>query len=534
MVTLNFSNITWVRVSLIIMIICVGIGEAAPVNEDFPAIDLISAAIETIILPPGEGCPIYKLPSTEPFLTFSEDIWYTRIDYPSNWVMSENQDRSVVLFESPETSRGAVITVAVPVVTGYENTPEGLQQLQNLASARIKGSFNFDYSAVKDVTFIDLPGKEVIFSGTDENGLKLTLGIVYTVVDHRIYEIDYIYNEYYPTVDISLISTMIDSFAIDHFKPSSVSASSEQNPLLFVNPPSSTIGIGGNGAVSIVMDTVPSGLSGYQITVSLSDPSIGMITDVTQPGWAGLFSATPLPGSSVTIKAADTAMEVGPGATSVLFATCKITGVKEGQCNIMIQPDMVDDDQSGRYVPDTGQGTITVSGSGPEPSFSLDLYPGWNFISTPQQLATGYDTAIIFSGVATEGRSIWMYDALGERWISADSGTKIDPFQGIWIFSGDLTSVSLLFEQNPSTASTTLQRGWNSFGPVSLITESAQTTLFTIRTSWTQMLVFNAHEQIWEPAIVNGGTGQFSDNRLLKPGLGYWLYMTEKAHLTVR
>ncbi len=524
-------------VSLIIMGLS-GIGEAAPVDEQFPATDLLTSVIGMIQKTAAGTGELSQTLKNRPFQTAEQEKWHTAIEYPDDWLQQGNLPGGIDLFVSPDARRGTFVAVAIPVVTGYENTPQGLAQLENLAAVKVKNSLGLEKISGDDVSFLGLPGKEIQFSGLDGAGSQIIVGIVFTVIDHRIYEIDYGYYDLfnYPQTDIPVIRKMIDSFTIDLTRPAGVSFSEsiETNPTIYLHPATTAVAVSGNTDVSVLMDMAPLGLSGYQIQISLSNPSLGEITEVKQPGWAGLFSVDPPRGSSVTVKAADTAMDVNPGDTDILLATVTIQGKQEGECIITIIPDIVDDDISDRYNPTIVPGTLTVTGTGPGPSLSLDLYPGWNCISSPRQLAPGYDTASLFSTIDTAGRSIWLYDAGIDSWISADAQTVINPMQGIWIYSQNQSTVTFIFKPIQKNPETTLERGWNLFGPGILVPGKAKDVLVPIQSSWTQILPFHASNQIWEPAIVNGGNGQFSDDRVIYPGQGYWIYMTEKAHLTER
>ncbi|MBN1167537.1 MAG: hypothetical protein JXA44_10475 [Methanospirillaceae archaeon] len=526
---------------LVIFLIIMGIsgaGEAAPVDEKFPATDLLTAVIGLLQKSATGADDFSQTVKTRPFQTAEQEKWHTTIEYPDDWLQQGNLPGGIDLFVSPDAKRGTFVAIAVPVITGYENTPQGLAQLENLATVKVKNNLGLEKVSGDEISFLGLPGKEIRFSGSDATGAQIIVGIVYTVIDHRIYEIDYGYRDlfHYPQTDVPVIRKMIDSFTIDLTRPSvvSVSESFENNPVIYFHPATTAAAVSGFTDVSVVMDTVPSGLSGYQIQISLSNPSLGEITEVKQPGWAGLFSVDPPRGSSVTVKAADTAMDVNPGDTDILLATVTIQGKQEGECTINLIPDIVDDDISDRYNPTTVPGIFTVTGPGPGPSLSLDLYPGWNCVSSPRQLAPGYDTASLFSTINTAGRSIWLYDAVTGSWISADAETIINPMQGIWIYSEDQAMVTLIFKPIQKNPEITLMRGWNLFGPGIMVPGKAKDVLVSIQSSWTQILSFDAGSQIWEPAMVNGGNGQFSDERLINPGRGYWIYMTEKAHLTER
>ncbi|NYT17218.1 MAG: hypothetical protein GKC06_04320, partial [Methanomicrobiales archaeon] len=57
--------------------------------------------------------------------------------------------------------------------------------------------------------------------------------------------------------------------------------------------------------VNLTLDAAPDGFSGYRILISVEDPSIGEVSAVTLPGWAGLPEITGVPGPEVGIAAID-------------------------------------------------------------------------------------------------------------------------------------------------------------------------------------------------------------------------------------
>ena len=63
--------------------------------------------------------------------------------------------------------------------------------------------------------------------------------------------------------------------------------------------------IGGTANVEIRLDSAPAGLSGYNITFSLSNPGIAEITQVTFPSWAVITQTSTFPSDQVWLKAGD-------------------------------------------------------------------------------------------------------------------------------------------------------------------------------------------------------------------------------------
>ncbi len=126
--------------------------------------------------------------------------------------------------------------------------------------------------------------------------------------------------------------------------------------------------VGETASIPIVLDSAAGGISGYQITVSLSNPSVATITAVTFPDWAALKSASALPSGQVVLKSADLSQQVPEGATGVLLATLTVKGTAIGSTGIVVTPDPtlgVQNRDGNLYAVSTSPGTLTVGGAPP-------------------------------------------------------------------------------------------------------------------------------------------------------------------------
>ena len=197
---------------------------------------------------------------------------------------------------------------------------------------------------------------------------------------------------------------------------------------------------------------------------------------------------------------------------------------------------IIEREASGKIVPNSEHRlsfTPAGSGQGPISGDALTLHPGWNFISIPRHLEAGNDTASIFAPIDTAGHSALRYDTAGRTWISLKSTDRLTPLEGIWIYSENLTTIPLTFSTDlplpPSERS--LAQGWNAIGITGTSSASARDTLLSVNRGWTTLIGFDAGEQDFEVAIINGGSGANTDDRPVYPGRGYWLYMTEPGDL---
>jgi len=169
----------------------------------------------------------------------------------------------------------------------------------------------------------------------------------------------------------------------------------------------------------------------------------------------------------------------------------------------------------------------------PDPTTHITLSPGWNFISTPKRLAEGNNTAAIFAGVDTNGRSLFQYNAASGSWETMTPASPVRPLDAIWIYANDTTSILLEFDSGAVQVppARQLYEGWNAIGFSSPVPAMARDTLITISPKWGQVLGWNAGIQSYDTAIIRSGSGAFSDSREMIPMQGYWIAMTEEGVL---
>jgi PKD repeat protein len=177
---------------------------------------------------------------------------------------------------------------------------------------------------------------------------------------------------------------------------------------------------------------------------------------------------------------------------------------------------------------------VTASPTPPpvDPS-KIVLNPGWNFVSTPKTLASGYNTGTIFSEVNMGGRSAWIWDgsASPPQWVPVISTTPIQPLWGIWIYSVSNTVVNLHFDTtNPLyiPPPRSLPAGWSSIGFTGSTQQTARNTYLSVQPNWTTSMGFNSLTQTYNPTIFNGDP---TESTILSPTNGYWLYMRSPGNL---
>ncbi|NLX48300.1 MAG: PKD domain-containing protein [Methanospirillum sp.] len=116
--------------------------------------------------------------------------------------------------------------------------------------------------------------------------------------------------------------------------------------------------------VPVVLSSVPGGLSGYQVTVTLANASVAGITGVDFPAWATLAASSDLPAASIVLKAVDLSRQVPVGATNVTLATLTVAVRSPGSTAILVTPDPafgVQDPSGNPYSLATLPGTLAVA-----------------------------------------------------------------------------------------------------------------------------------------------------------------------------
>jgi len=115
---------------------------------------------------------------------------------------------------------------------------------------------------------------------------------------------------------------------------------------------------------AVTLSGAPNGLSGYNVTVRVADPSVATITDASVPERFGLSEIRIVDdGAAVVLKAADTSDDVGPGDTEIPLGTVTVRGESVGETELGVEVTQVDDDDGSRLRPTTSAGTLTVADS---------------------------------------------------------------------------------------------------------------------------------------------------------------------------
>jgi PGF-pre-PGF domain-containing protein len=179
-----------------------------------------------------------------------------------------------------------------------------------------------------------------------------------------------------------------------------------QNTLSF-NPPSSGVQIAETAEYSMILDAAPAGLSGFNISVALTNPAIGEIVDVSYPAWAMMPRNSSLPADTIFVQAVDLDRVVEAGAANVTLCTLTVRGDAAGTTNLTITRMVVDDDEGGQYAPETRDATLTVEGQpAPVAAFTTNVTIG------PAPLA------VLFTDTSTGNPTSWSWSFGDGAWFN--------------------------------------------------------------------------------------------------------------------
>ncbi|WP_225332728.1 cohesin domain-containing protein [Halomicrobium urmianum] len=120
---------------------------------------------------------------------------------------------------------------------------------------------------------------------------------------------------------------------------------------------------GETSAVAVTLDSAPKGVAGFDVNVSVADPSVATVTNVSlgepfdSPGGS---SGVTSDGSTAVLLVADLGESVQSDASDVTFATVTVRGEADGSTAIEATVDGVDNDDGGDVEPAVENGSVTV------------------------------------------------------------------------------------------------------------------------------------------------------------------------------
>ncbi|AKB37165.1 cell surface protein [Methanosarcina siciliae C2J] len=146
-----------------------------------------------------------------------------------------------------------------------------------------------------------------------------------------------------------------------------VSEASGSTVTLYFDPESSSVSENESTEISIIASNFPAGLSGYNLTVDIDDPSIAEIVDIEYPTWALITQNSTLPATSIYMKTVDLEDSIKEGAADVVLATLTVSGKEKGSANLSIGVKRLEEDSGDSIEPALLAGTIEVTLLSPLP-----------------------------------------------------------------------------------------------------------------------------------------------------------------------
>ncbi|WP_194286908.1 alkaline phosphatase PhoX [Halomicrobium sp. LC1Hm] len=113
------------------------------------------------------------------------------------------------------------------------------------------------------------------------------------------------------------------------------------------------------GTVDLTMNAAPGGFAGGEFTVSLTDPEVAAISDVTFPDAIGLQKVSIADdGSSATIRVGDIERSIQPGSLDVTLAGVEVTGSAPGTTDLAVSVEGIDDEAGVEIGVETRRGLV--------------------------------------------------------------------------------------------------------------------------------------------------------------------------------
>ena len=121
-----------------------------------------------------------------------------------------------------------------------------------------------------------------------------------------------------------------------------------------------TVSPGEQGATELTIDKVPDGLKIWNLTVTISDPSVATIKNATGGDGDGV-TVVSNSGNQITIQGSDLGFSVQSGATDVSLGTINLHQFSSGNAEIRVSINSLENDNSMSINPAVDNGTITVA-----------------------------------------------------------------------------------------------------------------------------------------------------------------------------
>jgi len=265
--------------------------------------------------------------------------------------------------------------------------------------------------------------------------------------------------------------------------------------------------VGGTTTLNVALSGISNGLSGYNITIYLSNPEVAEIVSVEFPAWANISNISSLPSDSIWIKALDTNNVTQIGDTNVLLATLTIRGDSQGSTEVRPIVNQIDDDSGGIIAPTTIPGRVDVG----KVEFNLSLTAGWNMVSVPI-IPDNNTVNHIFGQISTlniRPVSTWQFP-------SFIPVNQVQVKKGYWVFTPSPINIKIIgtpiTEKNLSLIS-----GWNMIGTTGL----------------GNLDLTKIPNQVSQRPPVTWQFPSFTPINQLMPGKGAWVFVTKTTEVEI-
>ena len=158
------------------------------------------------------------------------------------------------------------------------------------------------------------------------------------------------------------------------FSPSPQLTIPTPKPSVYFDSQNITLPKNSSRSVNLILNNISNGLSGYNITISLSNASVASFGSIDFPAWAVANLNGSLPSDSVWIKAVDLNNQINNSTQNVILANVTVKGETTGYTKVTINIGKMDDDSGTAIKPQTLVSYIKVNNLKMFPTTSA--YPG--------------------------------------------------------------------------------------------------------------------------------------------------------------
>lgn len=123
-------------------------------------------------------------------------------------------------------------------------------------------------------------------------------------------------------------------------------------PTLRLDPVSTAVPVGEDAIYTIVMDYVPQGMAGFDISLTLDNPGIGDFLAYTAPSWAVLNTSSEISGDSIWFSGIDLQTLIQAGATNVSLGSVTVRTDHAGETTLVPGSKKINADGGGNITPE--------------------------------------------------------------------------------------------------------------------------------------------------------------------------------------